>query len=394
MRNLKIIRFMGLALFLCLANANGLHGQQGRGVGISGTRTFDVRPGGTLTLDLKQGGSIEVGGWDRNEIEVVYRDRGNDERDFTITFDRVQGGLEIDAQYAPEVTTIHLRMEIRVPRRYNLQTHSAGGGITLSNLEGTFAGTTGGGAIIIRHVKGEARLSSGGGGIEITDSELDGRVSTGGGEVLVQNVIGDVSATSGGGNVQYRNVRNGNGGLRAPSHLCDADITENTILITNAGGGIDLSEAPNGACVRTGGGDIDIRGGERFIHASTGGGDVDIHTESGDVVASTGAGRIEVVVERGVGDGRISLGTGTGDVLLVVPRGFSARYDLTIGYTRNSSQDFRIITDVDLQEDRTTRWDSSWGTPRKFIHGSGETGNGDYRVRIRTTNGNITIKER
>jgi len=73
---------------------------------------------------------------------------------------------------------------------------------------------------------------------------------------------------------------------------------------------------------------------------------------------------------------------------------FSARYDLTIGYKRNSSQDFRIVSDVDLSEERTTRWDSSWGTPRRFIYGTGETGGGDYRVEIRTTNGNITIRER
>lgn len=397
MRKAKIVRYVGSALFLCVANAGGLYGQQGQEGRVSGTRTFDARSGGTLTLDLRGGGSLAVEGWDRNAIEVVYLDQRNSPDEFTITFDPVEregGGLEIRTRYAPEVTTTTLRMEIRAPRRYNLQTNSAGGGITLSNLEGTFSGHTGGGAIILRHVKGEAHLSSGGGGIEITDSELGGRVSTGGGEVLVENVVGDVVATSGGGNVQYRNVRDSRGGLRAPSGLCDADITANTILVSSAGGRIDLAEAPEGACVHTGGGDIDIRGGRRFVHASTGGGDIDIRTQSGDVVASTGAGRIEVVVERGAGSGEVSLGSGMGDVTLVVPRGLSARYDLTIGYTRNSSQDFRIVSDADLHEERTTAWDSSWGTPRKFIRGSGQVGSGDYRIRIRTTNGNITIRER
>ena len=393
MPNTKLVRIGGLALLAFLASTSGLDGQE-RGRGISGRRTFDAQPGGTLVLELRSGGSIDVEGWDRNQIEIVYGDPENDQADFEITFDQRSDGLAVAARYAERVHRTALRLEIRVPRRFSIQTRSAGGGIALTDLQGTFSGSTDGGAIVIHNVQGVARLSSGGGGIEIIDSELDGRVSTGGGEALVQNVVGDVRAISGGGDVQYRNVRDPRGGLRAPADLCDADITERTILITNAGGGITLPEAPEGACVRTGGGDIDVRGGRRFVHALTGGGDIQVRTESGDVTANTGAGEIEVSVERAAGSGAITLTTGLGDITLVVPRGFSARYDLTIGYTRSSSQDFRIVSDVDLAEERTTRWDSSWGSPRRFIRGTGQSGDGDYRIEIRTTNGSITVRER
>ena len=394
MPELKAIGVTGVALLLCLANTGRLDGQQDRQGEIHGTRTFEAEPGGTLVLDLRDGGSITVEGWNRDEIEIVYRDDENDERDFEITFDTRGNGLEVEASYARGINRIPLQLEIRVPRRYDLRTRSAGGGITLTNLEGRFSGDTGGGSITLHQVAGEARLSSRGGDIEITDSELDGTVSTLGGDVLVQDVVGDVRATSAGGPVVYRNVRDGRNRVRSPANLCDAEITENTVLLTNLGGSIDLREAPEGACVRTAGGDIDIRNGRHFIHAGTGGGDIEIEIESGDVTARTGAGEIEVIVERAEGEGDIALSTGLGDVTLIVPPGFSARYDLTIGYTRNSRRDFSFISDLDLDEERTTSWDSSGGTPRRYIYGSGVSGDGDYRVEIRTTNGNITIRER
>ena len=68
----------------------------------------------------------------------------------------------------------------------------------------------------------------------VTDSELDGRLSTGGGKVLLENVVGDVEATSGGGNVRYKNVRDRDGGLRAPGGLDADDMTEETVMISTS----------------------------------------------------------------------------------------------------------------------------------------------------------------
>ena len=247
------MRYMNLfpiAVIACVVGSGWLDAQDRRG-GISGTRTFDAQPGGTLVLDLRHGGAIEVEGWNRNEIQIEYRDRYNDARDLEISFDPTRNGLDVSARYTRHVQRNNLILEIRVPRRFNIRTNSGGGGITLTNLEGDFSGGTAGGTITIHGVRGEADLFSGGGGIEITDSELDGLVRTGGGEGFVGNVVGNVRATSGGGNVQYRNVRSSRETLRAPSDLCSAAMTENTVLITNAGGRIRLREAPEGACVRS-----------------------------------------------------------------------------------------------------------------------------------------------
>jgi DUF4097 and DUF4098 domain-containing protein YvlB len=217
----------------------------------------------------------------------------------------------------------------------------------------------------------------------------------------VENVVGDVDVRSGGGNVQYKNVRDREGNLRAPDQVFDGgresdwEVTEETILISTAGGGIHLEEAPAGARVSTGGGSIEIEDASRFVWATTGGGDIEIEANEGAVEASTGAGDIEVIIRED--DGKrgsdVILATGHGEVTLTVPRGFSMDLDLTIAYTRNSRRDFEIVTDLEIDEERTQEWDYDQGSPQKYIYGSGRIEGGRHKVRIRTTNGNIRIRE-
>jgi hypothetical protein len=66
--------------------------------------------------------------------------------------------------------------------------------------------------------------------------------------------------------------------------------------------------------------------------------------------------------------------------------------DLEIAYTRNSSQDYEIISDFDLPLLKTREWDHDHGTPRKYIRSKQAVDGGANRVKIRTINGNIRIR--
>jgi len=114
------------------------------------------------------------------------------------------------------------------------------------------------------------------------------------------------------------------------------------------------------------------------------------------VTASTGAGEVYVAIE-GDGEGDVEIRTGLGDVELVVPKGFGAVLDLEIAYTRSSRQDYRIDSDLPFDEERTERWEQEsrhGGSAMKYIYGTGTVGDGAHRIRIRTTNGDITVRER
>ena len=360
------------------------------------SRSFDVESGQTIELKMKVGGSLEVEGWDKDVVEIVCEANHNDIDDWDIEIQETSKGLKLKAQLKDKsIESNSFLVRLMVPQEFNIKTESAGGHIYIEGVSGKFRGSTGGGKIILENVTGEAKLKTGGGQIKITDSTLDGRVSTGGGGGLVRNVTGNVKATSGGGIVSYENVRDNQGDLRGPGRMSPEGSSTKSIMYATAGGAINISEAPHGAQVKTGGGNIDISNASRFVKAGTGGGDIEIEIENGYVHARTGAGDIEVIVLEGLGDSRdgIDLFTGYGEITLVLPEDASIEFDLDLTYTRNSSRDFKIKSDFDLDIEKTEEWDTRNGSPRKHLYGTGRINGGKHKVIIHAVNGNIRIKE-
>ncbi len=388
-RTITVLLTLVLSAFLALAPV-----AQGS---VEFNQEFKAKPGQTIELNMKQGGSLEVEGWDKDLVQVICEARINDLEDWDIEIKEAGNGLKLKAQLKDKKNqSNNFIVRLMVPDEFNIKTESAGGHITIKGVTGEFRGSSGGGGITLHNVSGEARLKTGGGKIKITDSDLDGRVSTGGGGGLVRNVTGNVKATSGGGIVSYENVRDSHGDLRGPGRMSTEGITAKTIMYTTAGGTIDLAEAPEGALVKTGGGNIGIRNASRFVKANTGGGDIEIEIQDGYVEASTGAGDIEIIVLEGLGDGRdgIDLRTGYGEITLILPEDASIEFDLDLSYTRNSSQDFQIDSDFDLDTEHTEKWDSRNGSPRKHVYGTASINGGKHRVIIHSVNGDIRIKKR
>lgn len=339
----------------------------------------------SMEIDLSGGGSIHIRGWDepRAVIRVIL---GRTDPDaFRFDFDQRGSTLTVRSERLVQVRLVDIRVEAQVPHGFDLDLHTDGGGISIEDIEGNISGSTGGGELNLRNLKGTIRLTTGGGEISVRDSELEGRVSTGGGAVLVENVNGNFRATSGGGEVIYRNVV-------TPDRTYPAEV----VYIRNAGGRIEVEDAPSGADVSTGGGDIYIRSASSYVKARTGGGDITIDAVDGWVEASTGAGTIRVAMTGDPDEDRrdVSLSTGIGDVYLTIPDGLSTTIDIELGYTRDARRQYRIKSDFDLREERTDTWDTSQGSPRKTIFGRAKFGDGRNTIRIRTTNGNVYLRKR
>jgi len=112
-------------------------------------------------------------------------------------------------------------------------------------------------------------------------------------------------------------------------------------------------------------------------------------------------GDITAAVEAGLGDGDqgVRLESMSGDIVLTIPAGLPLRFDLTIAYTKNSDQNYEIVSDFSLQEERTQNWEyperggRGDENARKYIYGRGSIGGGTIDVKIKTVNGNITIRK-
>jgi len=359
-------------------------------------REFEVESGQKIELEMKHGGSLEVEGWDRDLVRIQCTEERNGIDAYEIEVTETRSGLRFVAELEDRrINSTNLKVKLMVPREFDIESESGGGEVSITGVTGDFRGRSAGGEITLTNVTGKANLTTGGGFITIEDSDLDGRVRSGGGGGVMRNVTGNVKATSGGGIVSYENVRDKQGDFRAPGGLSAEGTTAGTVMYASAGGSIDLDEAPEGAIVQTGGGDIDIRRASRYVQAQTGGGDVEIEIEDGHVVARTGAGDIEVMVAGGLGDSRdgVDLRTGHGNITLVVPAGASLEFDVDLAYTRNSSRDFEIVSDLDLEIEHTQEWRRENGSNHwKHIYGTGTINGGEHRVVIHGVNGNIRIK--
>ena len=402
-------------------------------------RSAPARDGGTLTLDLRTGGQVNITGWDKQQVLVQASLGGRDWRNTDVAFTPVEGGARLATEYTGRSNSQSFshHFDIHVPRSFNVKISSAGGGVTIDGVDGYFTGQTGGGEIEIRESNGKAEIRTGGGDIRVSDSRLTGSASTGGGKIMIERVSGNFSGYSGSGPVTYINSdggiksKNGTKGTGSSSSATNEPVyvvdgvsigigvgsgrsvsvkkgtTTTTyvddgvrqgggfgasgIRMSSAGGDISLPEAPDGARVTTGGGAVRIGPSAGEVYASTGGGAIDIGPASGSVEAHTGAGNVTITLT-GPGSHSVDVTSGKGQVVLVVPRDLSATLDLETAYTNNLGHETRIESDWPLTVTSTKDWDSSEGTPRRYVRVRQTIGGGGGVIQVRTVNGNVVLR--
>ncbi|HSU93265.1 MAG TPA: hypothetical protein VLI43_06120, partial [Gemmatimonadaceae bacterium] len=179
---------------------------------------------------------------------------------------------------------------------------------------------------------------------------------------------------------------------RTPGDRHSSTISRNGfIVIDKDGGSIELDDAPKGAHVTTGGGAIIVGKSQGDVQARTGGGDIELGPLEGGADATTGAGDVSINL---VGERvhPVNIVTGKGNVELVLPKDANATLDLETAYTRNFGRHTRIKGDWKLNVTESDDWDDSQGTPRKYVRVRQDIGSGGPVIRIRTVNGDITIK--
>jgi DUF4097 and DUF4098 domain-containing protein YvlB len=411
----RITLYMAAIFILIFASSQILSADEDRII----EREFGMKPGGKLVLDIETGGSIAVRGWDKDLIRVVVRLDGRDTDRFEIDFDESSKSLEIETDYSRKGSeSCDVTMEIMVPREFDVILDSMGGSVAIEDVTGEFKGKTMGGDIELTMLKGEVRLTTYGGDVTVEKSKLDGRVKTMGGDISITDVEGNIKGSSMGGEVKYHNVSSGEKGkgedvsittmggdidvdyrgknIKAKTFGGDVDVERGEeVHVLTFGGDIDVKEAPKGAKVKTMGGDIRIRSAGIFTKASTMGGDIHVDAIDGWVEATTMGGDVTVIMvgDPDKGERRVELKSMGGDIVLTVPKGLSMKFDIELAITKGAKKEYGITSDFELNIEKSDKWVRKWGQKRKYIYGTGEVGGGEHLIKLRTTNGNITIRE-
>jgi beta-lactamase regulating signal transducer with metallopeptidase domain len=391
-------------------------------------QTLNASAGERISLDIPTGAEVYVQAWDQSQVRMKTLLSGTEVPWTRVSFIRVNGGLEL--RFTLDRSTSNSsnsnRVELWVPRKFDLQFSSGGGGIHIDGVEGRFTGRTGGGDITIRNAKGMASLTTGGGQINLSGDDLNGEILTGGGNAVLNSVTGDVHVGSGGGTIVRDGTQIGGSGYggsysygsgqrgssRAGSGYGYGYSTNGSSTVWSSssataiggqysgtsvsigGGPIDLSSAPNGGSYSTGGGDIHVGASAGMLAVTTGGGDIRLDQVAGDAVATTGAGMVEISVVNANGSAHsVSVASGSGKVIIDLPANIDARFDLESAYTENHGPT-AIRSDFQVNQTESQDWDASHGTPRKYIRANASFGSGRGLIRVRTVNGDVVIRRR
>jgi len=301
--------------------------------------------------------------------------------DYQVDFYSMADILKIMCKYTGEKTNnvdIDIAFQIYVPFHFNLDLRSGGGDIKIVNMKGHFKGGIGGGDIVLNRLAGTVEMGTGGGNIYVHDSHLNGRVSTGGGRVEIKGNEGDLRGFSGGGPVVYENAGE-------------------PLRMKASGDDLFVDSAPQGAVLETAGGDIVVKSARKFVRAGTAGGNIQLDSVDGYIVASTASGSVQgtIVADADTeADHHCEIGAIDGDVILKVPKDLPMTFDLRLAFTKGNAGRYTIHSDFPLQITSTNEWDYSSGAPRKYIYGTGSTGDGKNLIKIRVLDGNIYLRTR
>lgn len=320
---------------------------------------------------------------------------------YVLSASAVRNGVEIAG--ALPAHTNHAQFWVQyvlsVPANYNLEISTGAGDIQTSDIGGRVLLQTEGGNITTGRINYR-------GGPADPNNRLVAKLESQGGHLKVQDVSGDLDAYTAGGHVLVGNIA-GNAKLRTGGGHIRAGHIKGTAQLETDGGNITVGEAGAYVAVRTGGGQIDFGEVHGSVHAQTGGGGIRVIYVAGPMEVETSGGsicltRITNTVHAETGDGSITawispesgdkvqsvrlpgpsqLATGTGDILVFLPRNIAATIDATV----ENGGIQRIEADPSLPLNMKMRSDGQ-------AHALGTLNGGGALLKLRTTTGKIRLQ--
>lgn len=243
-------------------------------------RDFPVAPGGTLTVEA-DAADVIINGTDQDRVEVHIVATGPQPAvsALTMTAEASAGGVKVTTKRHFSLLGIlgnlNAKIQIAVPRRYNLKLDTAGGDISVAGVQGSVDSTTAGGDVRLAGVNGNVKVRTAGGDIDVQDLTGDNELHTTGGDVTLHSVTGNSQVGTTGGDIRLEHV-------------------EGPVQASSGGGTILASDIRGDSILKSTGGDIRAQGMDGRIQANSSGGDItaellganrgiDTHTTGGDI---------------------------------------------------------------------------------------------------------------
>lgn len=347
-------------------------------------KVFEVGAGGSLILTTSVG-DVTLTAWERNQVAVEVF--GIDEEEVS-RLSMTQSGNVVRVDFKPEESSGDVRFQVSIPSHFDVQLKTAGGDITINGtVTGTVVGSTAGGDITVGDLNGKATLKTSGGDIKAGNVQGDVELKTSGGDIRLSSADGDVVVGTSGGDIVAGNV-----GRSLKANTAGGDIRVENVggeaHLSTAGGDVIVAQVSGSATLSTAGGDVECQGATGQVKASTAGGDLRLRGISGTLTGSTAGGDVMAELNPS-GQGPSSLSTAGGNITLMIPEGARARIEATIkieGRWNTNSTKYGIRSDF-----RAT--DQVMDDQAEEIRAVFDLNGGGELIRLNTVNGNIVIRK-
>ncbi len=302
------------------------------------TKTFTVQRGGTLEMNVQ--GEVRISTSDKNELIVSVSgiEKGDEEK---LKFNQIGNTVTVDFRQrgnrqgmwnwgrSHSSSSDNIRFEIQVPREFNLEIKTSGGGIELtSNLTGNVRWTTGGGDLRFPEIMGSVDFATSGGNIRGSVIKGNGYMRTSGGDIKIETTSGMLEVKTSGGDITIGSV-----GKTLRASTSGGDIRAESIgdeaRLTTSGGDIRVGKASAGISMATSGGNIELRGAQGNVIAKTSGGSLRLENITGTVEAKTSGGDIYAEITPS-GTGGSYLSSSAGEVELRISESAKATIEAQI----------------------------------------------------------------
>jgi len=240
------------------------------------TRNFAAKPGGKLEMRVDRG-SIQVrpSAGDSVDIKVIRELKNGSAKDL----DRMLEQHQIEMEQSGDLIKItaegnrnllgwaknkfrNLRVEyiITVPSKFNLDLHTSGGNVRVSDLEGEIEAHTAGGSMDFGQIKGPVKARTAGGNVSLRKAEGRADLRTSGGSLNIGELRGDLVARTSGGNISMERIEGSVDAETSGGSILAKEV-RGAVLARSSGGNVSavLNGQPVGNSeLKTSGGSVSV----------------------------------------------------------------------------------------------------------------------------------------
>ena len=228
-------------------------------------KTFQIVQGKKISVTC-DGGDIVFTPWDKSEVYVKITGNDKAAEKYNFIFESNSDEITVKAERNNGwnwFSNLSLKIEVKVPARFNIYTNTSGGDIKVAGVHGGIYLETSGGDIWGDRFEGDFYASTSGGDINLFCSNAKIEASTSGGDITVEytGVNQGIELSTSGGDIDVRvpsdfnakvNLETSGGDVDCNLTLNDVKKLSDTKIIAN------INKGGNPLSASTSGGDVSV----------------------------------------------------------------------------------------------------------------------------------------